>query len=134
MGKLTVRKMATLTTPGMYADGATLYLRVAPGGSKQWVQRLAVQGKQTDRGLGGFPLVSINQAREKAFDNRRVARAGGDPFAETRKVTVPTFRKRPNKPRTPHERVGGTTRRKPYGTGNLPSTSIPASATSAWIW
>ncbi len=92
MGKLTVRKIATLTRPGLYADGATLYLRVAPGGSKQWVQRLAVQGKQTDRGLGGFPLVSINQAREKAFDNRRVARAGGDPFAETRKVTVPTFR------------------------------------------
>lgn len=91
MGKLTVRKIATLTTPGMYADGATLYLRVAPGGSRQWVQRLAVQGKQTDRGLGGFPLVSINQAREKAFDNRRVARAGGDPFAETRKVVVPTF-------------------------------------------
>ena len=76
----------------MHADGQTLYLRVAPGGSKSWIQRLAIRGKQTDIGLGAWPVVSLAEAREKAVDNRRLARSGGDPLAEKRKATVPNFR------------------------------------------
>ena len=76
----------------MHGDGATLFLRVAPGGSKSWVQRLTIDGKRRDIGLGGFPLVSLAEAREAAFQNRRLARTGGDPLAEKRKAKVPTFR------------------------------------------
>ena len=36
-------------------------------------------------------MVSLNEAREKAFANRKLARAGGDPRAEGRQETVPTF-------------------------------------------
>ena len=35
-------------------------------------------------GLGGYPLVSLAEAREAAVANRRRARAGGDPLAERR--------------------------------------------------
>ncbi len=44
-------------------------------------------------GLGGYPLVSLAEARQMAIQYRRVARDGGDPVAEKRKsqVTVPTF-------------------------------------------
>lgn len=51
-----------------------------------------VQGRRRDIGLGGFPLVSLAEAREQAFDNRRLIRAGGDPLAEKRREKVPTFR------------------------------------------
>ena len=92
MGKLTAAKVRAIARTGLHGDGGTLYLSVAPGGSKSWVQRLTVDGRRRDIGLGGFPLVSLAEARDKAFDNRRRARAGGDPLAEKHKARVPTFR------------------------------------------
>ena len=89
---LSARKLDTVKTPGMYSDGGTLFLRVAPGGSKQWVQRLTVKGRRRDIGLGGYPLVSMADARAAAFNNRQLARAGGDPIAKRQKAKVPTFR------------------------------------------
>ena len=91
-GKLSDRKVRTLRDPGRFGDGGTLYLVVAPGGSKQWVQRLTVRGKQTDIGLGGYPVVGLREAREKAHANRAQARSGADPLLERRKAAVPTFR------------------------------------------
>ena len=91
-GKLSDRKVKSLQEPGRYGDGATLYLVVAPGGSRQWVQRLTVRGKQTDIGLGGYPVVGLREAREKAQANRAQARSGADPLLERRRAAVPTFR------------------------------------------
>ena len=90
-GKLTIRQCNTLATPGRYADGGTLYLRIAPGGSKQWVQRLMIRGRVRELGLGGYPLVPLAEARETALANRRVARSGGDPIADKRKAEAPSF-------------------------------------------
>ena len=89
---LSARKIETLKTPGMYSDGGTLFLRVAPGGSKQWVQRLTIKGRRRDIGLGGYPVVPLAEARAVAFSNRQRARAGADPTAERNKAKVPTFR------------------------------------------
>ena len=91
-GKLSDRKVKALREPGRYGDGATLYLVVAPGGSKQWVQRLTVRGKQTDIGLGGYPVVGLRDAREKAHANRTQAQSGADPLLEKRRAAVPAFR------------------------------------------
>ena len=91
-GKLSDRKVRALREPGRYGDGATLYLVVAHGGSRQWVQRLTVRGKQTDIGLGGYPVVGLKEAREKAQANRSQARSGADPRSERRRAAVPTFR------------------------------------------
>ena len=50
------------------------------------------QGRRRDIGLGGTQLVSLAEAREKASNLRRTARAGGDPIAEKRaRTAVPTF-------------------------------------------
>ncbi len=92
MSKLTVAKARSLSEPGLYADGNTLYLRVQRGGSKSWIQRIVIDGKRRDLGLGGFPLVSLAEARDMAFENRRVARRGGDPVADKRRAKVPNFR------------------------------------------
>ena len=86
MSRLSIRMVRYITKPGRYADGGTLYLRLAPGGSKSWVQRITVAGKRRDVGLGGWPVTSLAGAREKAIDNRRIVRPGGDPLAEKRKV------------------------------------------------
>ena len=90
---LTAAKCRSNLPPGRHGDGGTLFLYVAPGGSKSWVQRLTISGRRVDVGLGGFPLTSLAQARDLAFENRRTVRAGGDPLAAKRKAAgVPTFR------------------------------------------
>lgn len=91
-GRLTAKRVQSLSRPGRYGDGGTLFLVVAPGGSKSWVQRLTIDGKRHDMGLGGYPLVTLSQARDEAFENRRVARKGGDPLAHRRRANVPCFR------------------------------------------
>ncbi len=51
---------------GMYADGNGLYLRVDESGARRWVQRIVIRGRRRNLGLGGWPLVSLKEAREKA--------------------------------------------------------------------
>ena len=56
------------------------------------MQRLTVRGKRRDLGLGPFDLVSLAEARIKAWENRRAVFEGRDPLAERRQATAPTFR------------------------------------------
>ena len=75
----------------MHGDGAGLYLRVASGGSRQWIQRITIDGKRRDLGLGGFPAVSLARARQVAHANRSTVAEGRDPLAEKRRAKLPTF-------------------------------------------
>jgi integrase len=90
---LTSIRINSLSKPGRYGDGNGLYLVIDPSGAKRWVLRTVVQGKRHDIGLGGLRLVSLAEARIKAHEYRRLARAGGNPIEERRKAkaTVPTF-------------------------------------------
>lgn len=74
--------------PGKYHDGGGLglYLRVEPNGARFWVQRITINGKRHELGLGSPPLVTLAEAREQATANKRMIRAGGDPLAEKRKA------------------------------------------------
>ena len=92
MGTLTAARVKALTKPGRYGDGGTLYLHIAPGGSKSWVQRVAVRGRRRDIGLGGWPVVGLAKARQRAFANRGAVSDGRDSLADTRKARTPTFR------------------------------------------
>ena len=80
-----------VTRPGRYCDGHGLYLDVQPSGTRSWVQRLVIRGRRREMGLGGFPLVSLQEARAEALANRKLARAGGDPRAERRRARNLTF-------------------------------------------
>ena len=84
--QLTVTFVRTVNTPGKYHDEHELILRVVLSERKQWiskswVQRLVIHGRRRDLGLGAYPLVGLAGARERALDNRRIARSGGDPRA-----------------------------------------------------
>ena len=89
--KLTAIEAKSIKTSGFYRAGETLYLNIAPGGSKSWIQRITIHGKRHNIGLGGYPVVSLAEARDKAFQNRKLARSGGDPLAEKRRAKLPTF-------------------------------------------
>ena len=88
---LSAARVRTVKRVGRHADGNGLYLVVEPSGNKRWIQRLFIRGRRTDLGLGGWPLVSLAEARERAIENRKTARSGGDPLAEKRNASVPTF-------------------------------------------
>ena len=85
--------------PGRYGDGRGGYglaLVVAPtvagGVSRTWVQRVRINGRPTNIGLGGYPLVTLAEAREAAYRNARAIRSGSDPLADRRRrAAVPTF-------------------------------------------
>ena len=89
--QFTVAFVRSVAEPGRYHDGNGLFLNVKPSGSKQWVQRIVIHGKRRDLGLGGFPLVTLADARKAAFQNRQLARAGGDPAALRKRRAVPSF-------------------------------------------
>ena len=90
--KLSSAFVAKTTKAGRHADGNGLYLCVEPSGSRRWEQRLVIRGKRRTLGLGGYPLVSLAEARTVAIENRKVARAGGDPLAAKRVAAgIPTF-------------------------------------------
>ena len=92
MGKLTAARVKSITKRGLHGDGGTLYLAVAKGGSKSWVQRVTIDGKRHDIGLGGYPYVGLAAARQKAMDNRTAITAGRNPIAERAKVLDSEFR------------------------------------------
>ncbi|MXZ53369.1 MAG: tyrosine-type recombinase/integrase [Acidimicrobiaceae bacterium] len=91
MGKLTVQQVKSITAPGKYHDRDGLMLRVAPGGSKQWVWRGTVHGRRVELGMGAVRWTSLAEAREIAFDYMRTARRGGDPRSLRPGSNVPTF-------------------------------------------
>ena len=84
-----------LKTPGRHSAGETLYLMVWPSRGKSWVQRLTIEGKRKDLGLGPYPAVSLAQARKKAQDNLSLTKSGGNPLAakqeEAKLSAIPTF-------------------------------------------
>ena len=110
MAKLTAAKLRALIKPGRYGDGDTLFLNVSRGRTKSWVQRVTIDGKRRDIGLGAYPVVSLAKARRRAFENRVAIADGRDPLAEKHKAAVPTFRQaaertfEANKPRWRNDR------------------------------
>ncbi|ANP44461.1 tyrosine-type recombinase/integrase [Candidatus Viadribacter manganicus] len=84
--KLSDAKIKRLSAPGIYADGAGLYLQVTRGKAgdarRSWFVRLRLpEGRSRDMGLGTFELVPLADARTKALAARVEAKAGRDPLA-----------------------------------------------------
>ncbi|MFW6349555.1 MAG: Arm DNA-binding domain-containing protein, partial [Thiohalospira sp.] len=79
---LSARQVSRLTQPGRHAVGGVkgLYLYVRPAGTRQWILRVQHQGKRRDIGLGGYPDVSLSQAREDARMVKRHIRFGQFPL------------------------------------------------------
>jgi len=93
MGKLNPLQVRNLKEPGRYSDGDGLILEVRPGGSKSWLARLQSNRRRRDYGLGSLKDISLNEAREKAREYRKLLRAGIDPLEAKRQFReIPTFK------------------------------------------
>ena len=87
-------QVARLKEPGAHFVGgvAGLFLEIKEAGagkdvgSRSWVLRAMVAGKRRDMGMGGYPDVTLAQARERARAARDQIHAGADPI-QTRKET-----------------------------------------------
>jgi len=60
------------------------------------VQRITIQGKRREIGLGSAELVSLGKVRSKAIENYKLAREGGNPLkdreeAREKREVIPTF-------------------------------------------
>ena len=91
----------TVRRPGRYGDGRGghgLSLLVKPTRiegrlSKTWSQRLRINGRETNLGLGSYPAVTLAEARRRALDNRQAIEEGRNPKANK----TPTFEQATNK-------------------------------------
>lgn len=80
---LTLSFVRRVVKAGSYHDGALgLILVVSAAGGKSWVQRLTVNGRRRDIGLGSAHKVSPAEARKAAARNKARVRAGGNPFMD----------------------------------------------------
>lgn len=84
LNRLTSLGVARAKQPGMYADGLGLYLRVAPGGSKQWIFRYVGDGRTRDLGIGPAHTLTLAEARARAVEARKLRLDGIDPIAAKR--------------------------------------------------
>jgi integrase len=79
-GKLTNARIRALKETGRYGDGGGLWLQVSKWGSKAWVLRYWVDGRERTLGLGPLDLVPLADARERARQARRLLLDGTDPI------------------------------------------------------
>jgi integrase len=70
--------------PGLHPDGNGLYLQVTPGGSRSWLYRYSLHGKEHRIGLGSASAISLKRARELAAEARRLRAEKIDPLQHRR--------------------------------------------------
>jgi hypothetical protein len=83
LGPLAVSR---LREPGLYFAGGVsgLALQVLPTGARTWVLRMVVGTRRRDMGPGGYPAVTLAEARDAARVARAKVRDGVDPIEERR--------------------------------------------------
>lgn len=83
LGPLAVSR---LKAPGLHPVGgvAGLRLQVSLSGARSWILRTTVGGKRREKGLGGFPDVTLAGARDAARAARALIASGVDPIAEAK--------------------------------------------------
>jgi integrase len=69
-----------MAKPGNHEDGDGLRLVVGERGGKKWVLRFSLAGKRREMGLGSFPEVGLADARNAAFEARKLVASGVDPI------------------------------------------------------
>lgn len=86
--ELSALEVSRLNKPGNHAVGGVsgLYLYVNEAQGRSWVLRVMIAGQRKHLGLGGYPTVTLAQAREKARAAREQVEGGVDPIQKRRAV------------------------------------------------
>lgn len=88
--ELSAKEVRDLFKPGQHSVGgvAGLKLQISSDNARSWVYRVMVGGKRREIGLGGFPDVTLAEAREKARFFKERIKQGFDPVAEKKEARV----------------------------------------------
>ena len=89
---LSATRVKALKEPGRYSDGGGLHLFISKSKRKSWVLRITIDGRRRDIGLGGYPAVTLANAREKAYRHRAAIADGRDPLVEKLAPAMQTFK------------------------------------------
>lgn len=81
LGKLSALQVTKLTKPGLHGDGGGLTLQITKTGAKSWLFRYMVEGKAYGMGLGATHTISLQEARQKALEARKLLADGINPLA-----------------------------------------------------
>ena len=88
MRRLTQKFVNGVSEPGRYHYGDLgLMLVVRSATSKSFIQRVTVNGRRRDIGLGSARWVTLDEAKNAAWENMKSARTGGDPSLSARNKT-----------------------------------------------
>ncbi len=84
MGKLNdklIQSIKSTEKQKKFSDGDGLTLVVKQSGAKLWQLRYRFAGKEKTFSMGQYPLVSLSEARKRAFEARQSVHGGVDPSA-----------------------------------------------------
>jgi len=81
---LTVKQVAKLTEPGRYRDERGLYLQVMSPTNRSWLLRFERDGRERWMGLGSAKTFTLEEARERARNARKLLADGIDPLEAKR--------------------------------------------------
>jgi integrase len=84
INQLSAQLVQRAKAPGMYPDGAGLYLQVTGNGAKSWILRYSLRGRAHEMGLGSLRKVSLAEARRKTADCHRLLDDHIDPIEHRR--------------------------------------------------
>lgn len=86
IGELSAIKIRKLNSKGLFSVGGVsgLYINITNTVSKNWILRIKIAGTRRDIGLGGYPSISLSDARNKARVLRDQIQDGIDPIEERR--------------------------------------------------
>jgi integrase len=78
--RLRAKQVENAKRPGYHADGGGLYLQVSESGSKSWIFRYQLNGREREMGLGSLDAVSLAAARKSAERYRGLLQDRIDPI------------------------------------------------------
>lgn len=85
---LAIKKLKAGEKPVKVADEKGLFLLVKPTGAKLWHWKYRFLGKEKLMAIGGYPEVSLAEARDKRDEGRKQLAAGNDPMDRRREAKV----------------------------------------------
>lgn len=74
-----VSELSPRPKPYKRADGHGLYIYVTPGGSRLWRMNYRFLDRQKTLSFGAWPITTLDEARSKCVEARRLLQAGRDP-------------------------------------------------------
>jgi len=91
--KLTAMEVKNSVRPGRINDGGGLYLRIKQSGTKSWSFKWKRRNKSNELGIGPYPEISLQEAREQAANWRKDLARGSTPARSKPVSELMTFGK-----------------------------------------